>query len=211
MSKKRVRVSDPVAHQVLIEAGYRCANPVCRQVITIDVHHLEQVKDGGGNKLDNLLALCPNCHALVHREKIPGRAIVAWKSLLVSLNNPNRTNADVLLALYDEQKRVDTESKTKKSVAPPFRFSGDSLGFLAGLITSGLVEISRRFLGVSWGGGGVNPKFEVRLTDKGMSLVTAWREGDPDAIATALSVTVKPDVVNIKDVVKAQVFKKKRK
>ena len=48
MKGKRVRVSDAVAHQVLIEAGYKCASPVCRQVITIDVHHIEWVKDGGG-------------------------------------------------------------------------------------------------------------------------------------------------------------------
>ncbi len=144
---KRVKVPSTTAHLVLLEAGYRCANPVCRQIITIDVHHIVPVKEGGGNKPDNLLALCPNCHALVHREGVQKRAVEAWKSLIVSLNNPNRASADILLLLYEEQKRFDSDSKTEEHPAPQFRFSGDSLGFLAGLITSGLAEISRRFLG----------------------------------------------------------------
>ncbi|GAG27104.1 unnamed protein product, partial [marine sediment metagenome] len=193
----------------LIEAGYRCANPTCRGIITIDVHHIVSVKKGGGNKPNNLLALCPNCHALVHREKISKRAIEAWKGLIVSLNNPNRASADVLLALYDEQKRFGNDSQSKEHVAPQFRFSGDSLGFLAGLITSGLAEISRRFLGASMFGAS-HPTFEVRLTKKGMSLVTAWRDGDPEAIAATLS-GGSHDGVKFGDSAKAEVIKEKGK
>lgn len=202
---KRVKVPSTTAHLVLLEAGYRCANPVCRQIITIDVHHIVPVKEGGGNKPDNLLALCPNCHALVHREGVQKRAVEAWKSLIVSLNNPNRASADILLLLYEEQKRFDSDSKTEEHPAPQFRFSGDSLGFLAGLITSGLAEISRRFLGAGMFGAS-HPTFEVRLTDKGMSLVTAWRAGDPDAIAATLS-GESHDGVKFGDSAEAEVIK----
>ena len=92
---------------------------------------------------------------------------------MVSLNNPNRISADVLLALYSEQIRYEAESKTEEHPAPKFRFSGDSLGFLAGLLISGLVEFSRRFLGVTLMGA-THPTFEVRPTEKGISLVEAW-------------------------------------
>ncbi len=32
----------------------------------LQAHHQESVKDGGTTELDNLVALCPNCHSLVH-------------------------------------------------------------------------------------------------------------------------------------------------
>lgn len=90
------------------------------------VHHIIWVKDGGGNQPDNLLALCPNCHSLHTRGHIPAQAIVAWKSLLTSLGNPNRAAVDLLLLLADEQERVGKETDYVK-VPPPFRFTGDSL------------------------------------------------------------------------------------
>ena len=52
------------------------------------------------------------------------------------------------------------------------------------------------------------PTFEVQFTDKGMSLVTAWRAGDPDAIAAALSVEVH-DEVNLEDSVTVKISKKR--
>ena len=179
--------------------------------MAIDIHHIVHVKDEGDNSPNNLLALCPNCHSLVHRKVNPisKRALQVWKGLLVSLNNPNRASADVLLVLYDEQKRFGNDSQSKEHVAPQFRFSGDSLGFLAGLITSGLAEISRRFLGASMFGAS-HPTFEVRLTKKGMSLVTAWRDGDPEAIAATLS-EKSSDVVKFGDSAKAEVIKEKGK
>ena len=48
---------------VLIEAGYRCASPTCRNILALDLHHIEEVHEGGGNEVANLIALCPTCHA----------------------------------------------------------------------------------------------------------------------------------------------------
>jgi 5-methylcytosine-specific restriction endonuclease McrA len=31
------------------------------------VHHIIPVSEGGNNEMDNLVVLCPNCHAVVHR------------------------------------------------------------------------------------------------------------------------------------------------
>ena len=74
------------------------------------------------------------------------QAILVWKSILTSLGNPNRGVADLLLILAEEEERVAKEPDPGKT-APPFRFTGDSLPALAPLLTSKLVEISRRFLG----------------------------------------------------------------
>lgn len=168
---------------VLMEAGYKCANPNCRHILTLELHHIVWVKDGGGNNPDNLVALCPNCHSLHTAGHIAADAIRCWKSLLVSLSNPNRVSADLLLVLYDEEKRVANSSDQNTPL--PFRFSGDGLGVLASLLTSSLIEISKRFSGVQIYGGG-NPSFEVRLTARGKQLVEAWRSGNQNAVSRVI-------------------------
>src|SRR5690349_13496502 len=76
-----------LSNSVLIEAGYRCAVPTCRNILAIDMHHIIEVKDGGPNEPSNLLALCPTCHALYTRGTIPKEAINAWKTMLVTLSH----------------------------------------------------------------------------------------------------------------------------
>jgi predicted restriction endonuclease len=83
----RKAVSNTVAVAVLTEAGYRCAVPTCRSILAIDLHHMEEVSEGGANAPGNLLALCPTCHALYHRGAIQRESIYTWKSILVSLSH----------------------------------------------------------------------------------------------------------------------------
>jgi hypothetical protein len=106
---KRRKISETIRQVVLLEAGYKCANPTCRHVLTLELHHIVWVKDNGGNQPDNLLALCPNCHSLHTTGHIPAQAILTWKSLLTSLGNPNRAAVDLLLVLADEEARVGKE------------------------------------------------------------------------------------------------------
>ncbi len=83
---KRQTISPSLRTQLLTEAGYRCAVPTCRTTLAIDLHHIDQVKDDGGNEQSNLIALCPTCHRLYHNGTIPKDAIRAWKKMLVSLS-----------------------------------------------------------------------------------------------------------------------------
>ena len=171
------RTSIPVHTKqlVLLEAGYKCANPTCRHILTLELHHIVWVKDGGENDPNNLLALCPNCHSLHTQHHIPEQAIRTWKSILLALNSANHATADLLLILSAEEQRLATAVDPTKT-PPPFRFTGDGLPALSGLIASGLIEISKRYSGANaWGGS--MPSFEVSLTNKGKSLVIAWREG----------------------------------
>jgi hypothetical protein len=34
---------------VLMESGYKCGNPACRNILTLGLHHIVWVRDGGGN------------------------------------------------------------------------------------------------------------------------------------------------------------------
>ena len=98
MSRKAI--PKPITVQVLTEAGYRCAVPTCRGILAIDMHHIIEVSVGGDNGPENLLALCPTCHALFHRGIISRDSIFAWKAMLVSLSHAFDTNTiDDLLFL----------------------------------------------------------------------------------------------------------------
>ena len=94
--------------------------------------------------------------------------------------------------LAADEARVLTAGDPAKE-PPRFRFSGDSLGFLSGLMTAGMVTIARRFSGLGvWAGGG-GPSFEIELTNTGRDLVTAWRAGDLQLLRAALSSNPGPD------------------
>jgi len=59
---------------------YRCENPYCKYTNFLGVHHIVEEKNGGTNKLDNLIVLCPFCHDLAHRGEIPETEMREWIS-----------------------------------------------------------------------------------------------------------------------------------
>jgi hypothetical protein len=56
---------DAVTPALLERAGYRCE--MCRVLPVDHRHHRLRRSQGGTNDLENLLALCHECHELVHR------------------------------------------------------------------------------------------------------------------------------------------------
>ncbi len=173
----RRAVAETTKQLVLLEAGYMCANPRCRHILALDIHHIIWVREGGGNGPNNLLALCSYCHDLHTRGHIPVEAIRAWKGMLLSLNNTNRSNLDVLIHLY----RMEQDDHSEY-----VRYSPDALIHLAGLINAGLVQA-----GFAGGGSvpytaGVFAQFAVGLTEEGRMLVEAWMAGDEARVANLL-------------------------
>jgi hypothetical protein len=57
---------------------YRCENPYCKYTRFLEVHHIMDEKDGGNNKLENLIVLCPFCHDLAHKGEIPEKEMRDW-------------------------------------------------------------------------------------------------------------------------------------
>jgi HNH endonuclease len=175
---KRKAIPVDVKREVLIEAGYRCAVPRCRNILAIDLHHLVPVAKGGGNTVGNLLALCPYCHGLHHRGEIPAEAIRVWKGMLVSLNEGIGREAKellLLLALAPDQR--------------PQWFTSDGVIRLAPMIVAGLVKVTAG-MPVIIGGSvrGAYPwpgAYHVDLTEKGTAVVAAWKAGNTAALADA--------------------------
>jgi 5-methylcytosine-specific restriction endonuclease McrA len=55
--------------EVLMEAGHRCAIPVCRQT-PVEIAHIVPWAEVKGHSFDNLIALCPTCHTRYDRGRL---------------------------------------------------------------------------------------------------------------------------------------------
>lgn len=131
-------------------------------ILTLEIHHLEQVADGGTNEPTNLLALCPNCHTLHHNGIIPVGSLRAWKHLLLSLNHAFGARlVDLLLALKKLQR---------------IWISGDGVIQCAPGIASGLIKVEPQIN---------TDQYSARLTEKGIEFVVQWEAGNERAAISA--------------------------
>src|ERR1700722_16460548 len=162
-SQPRERADLPLKTRliVLTESGYRCAVPTCRSILALDMHHIWEVSNGGGNDPSNLIALCPTCHALYHRGTIKADSIYAYKAMLVAITRAFDVEAvDRLLFL---------ESCTKDFLV----VSGDGLLHFSRLIAAGLATVEQKSNN-NW----QLVTYAVNIQDKGRQLIEAWRQGD---------------------------------
>ena len=168
--QERKRLSLQTRTLVLTEAGYRCAVPTCREILALDLHHMYQVSEGGGDKPSNLIALCPTCHRLYHLGQISRDAIYAYKSILVAITRAFDLEA-VDRLLFLEPLGVDF-----------LVVSGDGLLQFGRLIAAGLASTTLK----------ANNNFQivtysVNISAKGKSLIAAWKLGDRLKLSQLLS------------------------
>jgi hypothetical protein len=155
---------------VLTEAGYRCAVPTCRQILLLDLHHMWQVSEGGGDHAANLIALCPTCHALYHRGKISAQSVYAWKAMLVAIGRA-----------FDVQ-TIDKLMFLSSLEQDFLVVSGDGLLHFDRVIAAGFATVEQK----------ANNNFQlvsyaVNISEKGRMMVSAWEVGNLTAIERALS------------------------
>ena len=175
--KGRERGNLPVSLRtaVLTEAGYRCAVPTCRSILALDMHHIWEVKAGGGDDLSNLIALCPTDHALYHRGTISPDSIYAYKSMLVSLGAAfDVPTIDLLLFL----------AKIPQDI---LIISGDGLLKFARLISAGLAQAR-----LVANNANQIVTYTVWVSDRGQQLVDAWATGNRSALRQALGSSLDP-------------------
>lgn len=55
-----------IRSQAIKKYGQKCE--FCDYDLTIDIHHIKPKHKGGLNEIDNLMILCPNCHAIITRK-----------------------------------------------------------------------------------------------------------------------------------------------
>jgi hypothetical protein len=154
---------------VLTESGYRCAVPTCRNILAIDMHHIWEVSAGGSDDPSNLIALCPQCHALYHRGTIRAESIYVYKAMLVAITRAFDLEAiDRLLFLQDCKKDFVV-------------VSGDGLLHFARLIAAGLASGVQKSNN-NW----QVVTYAINITPKGRQLIEAWKSGDRIRLKAAL-------------------------
>jgi HNH endonuclease len=169
-SRERKNIGLKIRTIVLTEAGYRCAVPTCRQILALDLHHMLQVSEGGGDMPSNLIALCPTCHALYHRGTISEESIYSYKTILVSLSQAfDLQGVDQLLFLAPQKKQS------------PLIVTGDGLLHFARLIAAGLAEFT-----MAANNNNQIVTYSISISKKGKLLVDAWKTGKRSIIAEAL-------------------------
>lgn len=157
---------------VLTESGYRCAVPTCRGILAIDLHHIVAVSAGGPDVPENLLALCPTCHGLYHRGTIHSDSIYVWKSVLISLSRAfDVATLDYLLLLGAPESNS-------------LLVSGDGVLIFSRMIGGGLAAYRLELQN------GPMVLYSLRLTNRGESILAAWKGGNLDALAKALNQSV---------------------
>ncbi len=63
---KRKKIPKDIRNQVLVDAMHRCC--LCPEHHdVVDLHHVVLISEGGPNTEENLMAVCPTCHAKIHR------------------------------------------------------------------------------------------------------------------------------------------------
>src|SRR5487761_1639893 len=62
MPQGRPAIPADLKRRVLMEAGHRCAIPTCRTV-PVELAHIEPYSEVRGHAFENLITLCPTCHA----------------------------------------------------------------------------------------------------------------------------------------------------
>jgi hypothetical protein len=151
-----------------------CGNPRCRHILTLELHHIVWVKEGGGNEATNLIALCPNCHSLHTHGHIPKSTITHWKGILHALNHAfNKQSIDLLLFLQQSHEHF-------------IWYSGDGVLHFASLIASGFVRIAETRVATGYGYGegilavGPSSAHLLQLTEKGTAFVQTWLDGDAE-------------------------------
>jgi len=168
------QVPSSVRDEVLREAGYKCANPTCRNILTLQLHHIVWVKEGGPSKALNLLALCGHCHDLHTQGHIPVSAIKYWKGMLHAMNYAfSKESMDLLLFLYQRG-------------SEPHLYTADGVLRFAGLFAADLVEFGSHMCEETFSNF-MDSRHEVILSERGRQLVEAWRAGDESKYTALLS------------------------
>jgi hypothetical protein len=155
-----------LAREVKVEAGHRCAIPTCRRH-PIEIAHIEPHKpDGANDVFENLIALCPTCHARYDNGEIDRPSMRLYKA-----------NLSVLNSRYSDYERRVLEFFAARPGANAISLPGADFSLLYLLQDGLLVDIGAR--GVSMRAGGVElaPK-TYELTEKGRDFVNLWLGGN---------------------------------
>ena len=147
----------------------------------VEIHHIDELAEGGQTTYENLIVLCPNCHTRVHIEGVPSKAelkhyklkqeIAYQLPILSRLSNSEREFISYIQTLSFEDQMLFSLRKFKEVNAvdqdEAVQILKMEIGFLY-LEESGIVQVERGFIFTKSDGKHVSVNLHVRLTGKGL-------------------------------------------
>jgi hypothetical protein len=156
----RPPVPEEVKRRVLVEAGHRCAIPTCRNP-DAEIAHIVPYRKVQEHKYENLIALCPNCHARADRGEIDRKALRMYKRILQRLT--------------DRYDRFELNVLDELRQGHPVMISGSMVLLIKNILDDNLVQLP---FGFSWGmviyTYGRDNTVNVSLTKKGEEFISEW-------------------------------------
>jgi hypothetical protein len=171
MSGDRPAIPAKLKREVLMETGYACAIPACRQSTT-EIAHIVPWSEVHRHEFDNLIPLCPNHHTQYDKGQIPRTAILGYKANLAVLNGRySDLERRVLQAM------ADGNAVPGQGVVLP----GAMDILMMHLLQDGIVEQIAGGLAFSSGGPGPPIPAHVNyvVTEKGKVFLDRWLGADP--------------------------------
>lgn len=166
MPANRDAMPQALRRAVLVEAGHRCAIPACRQ-IPPEIAHIVPWSQVKKHVFDNLIALCPTCHARYDAGQIDRPSMRQYKANLSVLNSRYGDLERRVLLYFAEHPR-------EKNIVLP---GGLDL-LLTYLIRDGLIEKVPQFT-LGLGGGAFLATRVYKLTSAGRTFVEHWIHAQP--------------------------------
>lgn len=162
-------------------AGHRCT--ICTAP-WMEIHHIDELSEGGNTEFDNLIVLCPNCHTRVHREQIPTKAELRNYKLkqeisyeLPVLSRLTTTEKELIteVALLETQEQVAFSKRHGKTIKDStgelaVRKFRQEVGFVH-LQESGMVTVEQDLCIGHSDGESYSVALNVRFTGKGVKWV----------------------------------------
>jgi hypothetical protein len=167
MPQSRAGIPAEIKRAVLVEAGHRCAIPTCRQV-PVEIAHIVPYRNVKSHAFENLIALCPTCHARYDNGKdIDCLAMRQYKANLALLNSR-----------YSDMERRVLEYFAENPGYNTIFLPGGLRLLLMYLLKDGLLQIVPKLVpGI--GGGALFTNDEYCLTEAGSAFVTEWTSNRP--------------------------------
>ena len=170
-------IPTPLENLLFELAGHHCS--ICRAPF-LEIHHIDELSEGGQSEYDNLIVLCPNCHTRVHAENIPSKTElhhyklkheIAYELPIISRLSDNEKNFIKHVATlkpedqiaFSKREYLEIEEKDQETAVRIFK---KSLGFHE-LERSGMVFLERGFVVTMADLNHVSVEILVRLTSKG--------------------------------------------
>ena len=83
-----------------MDAGHRCSIPRCQSLANIEIHHIIPFSQVQKHEYPNLIALCPNCHALADSGHIDRPSLRMYRdNLQYAIDKYSTFEIDVLTIL----------------------------------------------------------------------------------------------------------------